>query len=353
MSVIGRVPMWFRLIVLVAVLGAVSGIVYLRYFYGNDAPPPLELSPTALLMVRPRRGAGTGGRSGSRRPMRSGQGGAARRIAVAAALGSLLAPLALVQGAGAATAVKAKAGAKCTKAGATGTAGTTALVCTKVGKTLVWKAKPAAASTTVAAAAAPRTTAAAASGASASPAPSAGIEGTYKSTTGSVAGYRVRELFVGGVAKVDAVGRSEAVTASVTLARAGSALVARNLTATVDMTQIKSDETRRDSRMRTQGLETDKFGTATFVGAGDVTLPDNAEKGEAVKVTITGKLTLHGVTRDVEIPADARLADGTLEVVGRLAIKMPDWGIEPPEIPDFVKADDDGQMEFKLVMKKA
>ena len=251
----------------------------------------------------------------------------------------------------AAKVVTVKVGAKCTKVGAAGTAGTTAVVCTKVGKALVWKTNAAAAAG--ATTAATSATAVAGAGSKSAPASSGGIEGTYKSTDGSVAGYRVRELFVGGLAKVDAVGRSEAVTASVTLARAGGSLVARGLTATVDMTQIKSDESRRDTRMRTNGLETDKFGTSSFTGAGDITLPAEAEKGQAIKVTIAGKMTLHGVTKDVEIAADARLADGTLEVVGRLPIKMPDFAIEPPEIPDFVKADDDGVLEFKLVMKKA
>ena len=343
MSLIARIPKWILIVVALGIAALAGALIYLRYFYGNDAPPPLELSPAALLVVRPRR---TRDRSGTKH-LPQWSAALAVMVAATASFGA--------GSAGAASkAVTVKVGAKCAKVGAAGTAGTTAAVCTKVGKALVWKAATASAAgaSPAAATAAGATTAAAAGGKSA-PAPTGGIEGTYRSTDGSVAGYRVRELFVGGLAKVDAVGRSEAVTASVTLARAGGSLVARGLTATVDMTQIKSDESRRDTRMRTNGLETDKFGTSSFTGAGDITLPAESEKGQAIKVTIAGKMTLHGVTKDVEIAADARLADGTLEVVGRLPIKMPDFAIEPPEIPDFVKADDDGVLEFKLVMKKA
>ena len=243
--------------------------------------------------------------------------------------------------------VKPKAGARCTKNGATAANGTALLVCARKGSARVWKLRvlPSGASPTSVAGASPVAVTAPAAAAS------TGIEGNWKSGPGSVAGYRVRELFVGGLVKVDAVGRSEGVTASVTIVRAGGNLVARNLQATVDMTRIASDESRRDSRMRTDGLETEKFPSATFSGA-DVAIPADAEQGNAVKIVLTGKLTLHGVTRSVEIPAEARAKGATMEVVGSLAIKMADWGIQPPEIADFVKADDDGVLEFKLVMKQ-
>ena len=126
----------------------------------------------------------------------------------------------------------------------------------------------------------------------------------------------------------------------------------QSVSATVDMTKIVSDESRRDGRMRTTGIETDKFPTATFVSSSAVSLDANSESGQPVKAAVAGKLTLHGVTRDVQIPVDAQLRSGTLEIVGRLAINLKDYAIEPPEIADFVKADDDGAFEFKLVLKK-
>ena len=334
MSWINRTPRWLRILVVASVLAVLGAVVYLRYFYGADPPPPLSLSPAALVVT-------------ARRPKR-------RRSSSAAALGfaAMVALSAMAPSGPAAAATKAtakpKAGARCPRNGATAANGTVLLVCARKGSARVWKLRvvPTGASPTSSSGAAPVAVTAPA----ASPA-STGIEGNWKSGPGSVAGYRVRELFVGGLAKVDAVGRSEGVTASVTIVRAGGNLVARNLQATVDMTRIASDESRRDSRMRTDGLETEKFPSATFSG-GDVAIPADAEQGNAVKIVLTGKLTLHGVTRSVEIPAEARAKGGTREVVGSLAIKMPDWGIQPPEIADFVKADDDGVLEFKLVMKQ-
>ena len=330
-----RLLVIFVALLIVAVGGA---IVYLRYFYGDDAPPPFELSSVTI-----------GGAFGFRRfAIKRNQ----RRVA-AASLG-LAALLALAPGASAAKA-KPKAKGACTKAGSRATATSGVLRCTKVGKKLVWVVDAATTSTTpgLAGAAAGGTTKASTRASSPAVASTNGPEGLWKTSAGSAAGYRVRELFVGGIAKVDAVGRTEAVSGTVKLVRTGSALTAQEVNVKVDTTKITSDESRRDGRMRTTGLETEKFPTAAFVASGPITLPDQAEKGEAVKLNLPGKLTLHGVTRDVEFDTEARLRSGVLEVVGRLGIKLPDYGIEPPEIVDFVKADDDGTIEFKLVLAKA
>ncbi len=327
-----------RILLALVVLGlaAAAGLlIYLRYFYGDDAPPPFELSSVALLLPQRRR-------SGSMRST------ARRALAVASVAAVSLVGATTSSNAATKTAKAPKVGASCTKVGATSTSGTTKLTCTVVAKKKRWAATKATVSTPTSAAATASTPTTTSAGA----APSAGIEGTYAIGSGSAAGYRVRELFVGGLAKVDAVGRSEAVTGTVVLGRNGSTLQLQSVNATVDMTKLVSDESRRDGRMRTTGIETDKFPTATFVSSAVVPLDADSESGKPVKATVAGKLTLHGVTRDVQIPVDAQLRSGTLEIVGRLAINLKDYAIDPPEIADFVKADDDGAFEFKLVLKK-
>lgn len=322
-------------------LGAASaagGIIYLRYFYGKDAPPPFELSSFALLLPIRRPSA----RHDERRSHQLLQH-VALAVAIAGSLG--------LGGAASGASKAPAAGASCTKVGATAAAGSTQLRCTLSAKKKRWTVVVSQATTTLTTtvkAGAPAPTSA---GSGETPAATA-IEGTYRIGPGSAAGYRVRELFVGGLAKTDAVGRSQAVAGTVVLGRNGSALQVSSVTATVDMTRLVSDESRRDSRMRTTGIETDKFPTATFVSSSAVPLDADSEAAKPVKATFPGKLTLHGVTRDVQIPVDAQLRSGTLEIVGRLAINMKDYAIEAPEIADFVKADDDGSFEFKLVLKK-
>ena len=315
-----------------AVVSAVGAILYLRYFYGKDAPPPFELSSVAVFV--PRR---------QRQRRRSVLGAAAVLSVIVAA------PVLASTPAGAANKTPV-VGTACTKVGSTVTTGGKALSCRLVAKKKRWIAAPSAATATV------TTTSAAVVPITPEPATTptgTGIEGIYKVGTGSAAGYRVREIFVGGLAKVDAVGRSEAVTGSVVLVRSGKNLQVQSVTAVIDTTKLKSDETRRDDQMRSIGLETNKFPSATFSSLTPVALEASAETGQPVAVTVPGKLTLHGVTRDVQVGIDAQLRSGTMEVVGRISIVMKDYGIDPPEIADFVKADADGMLEFKLVLKKA
>ncbi len=87
---------------------------------------------------------------------------------------------------------------------------------------------------------------------------------------------------------------------------------------TVDTTTIVSDEDRRDNRMRSEGLQTDPFPTATFTITEPVDVPAAAADGEAVELTLVGDLELHGVTRSVSIPATAQLIDGQIQVAGTI-----------------------------------
>ncbi len=98
-------------------------------------------------------------------------------------------------------------------------------------------------------------------------------------------------------ASSDAVGRTSAVTGSVTLKRQGEKIVASDARFTADLTQLQSDESRRDNRMRTIGIETDRFPSATFVSAPPIELPSTALSGALTKVQAPGDLTIHGVTK--------------------------------------------------------
>ena len=58
------------------------------------------------------------------------------------------------------------------------------------------------------------------------------------------------------------------------------------------------------------------FSTATFTLTQPVDVPAAALAGTATDVTLVGDLTLHGVTKSVEIPAQAQLVDGQIQVAG-------------------------------------
>ena len=176
--------------------------------------------------------------------------------------------------------------------------------------------------------------------------------GRWAAAAGSEAGYRVREKLSRLPAKSDAVGRTTAVSGGMTVAASGDHLVARDLRVEVDVSKLQSDESRRDNRIRTDGLETDRFPTATFVSTGEVVAPTDATSGSAFKVDVTGDLTLHGVTRRVTIPVEARLDGTSLQVVGSYQFPMAMFDIDPPNVGGVVTVDPDATLEFKIVMTK-
>jgi polyisoprenoid-binding protein YceI len=186
-------------------------------------------------------------------------------------------------------------------------------------------------------------------GASAAPAStfSGSVAGTWTVAADSVAGYRVREQLANLPAQSDAVGRTSQITGSITLETSGSTTTLTAGTLTVDTTSIASDKTQRDNRLKTEGLQTDQFPTATFTLTKSVEVPAAALAGTASNVTLTGDLTLHGVTKSVEIPAQAQLVNGTIQVAGSISFPLSDYSITAPNIGGvIVSIADTGTLEF-------
>ena len=106
--------------------------------------------------------------------------------------------------------------------------------------------------------------------------------------------------------------------------------------------------------MRTEGLQTDRFPTASFTITSTIDIPAAALAGAAADVTLVGDLTLHGVTRAIEIPAQARLVDGQIQVAGSLRFALSDFEIVAPNVGGFiVSIADQGALEFSIVFAKA
>ena len=175
-----------------------------------------------------------------------------------------------------------------------------------------------------------------------------GSIGSFDDFSGSFVGYRVQEELV-GVGAATAVGRTPDVTGSLTLD--GTAITEASFEA--DLTTLQSDSGMRDGQLGRQGLETDTYPTATFVLAEPIELGSVPAEGETVEATAIGDLTLHGVGQRVEIPVEARLADGIVTVVGSLPIAFNDHGMTAPGSMRVLSIDENGTMEFQLHFTQA
>jgi polyisoprenoid-binding protein YceI len=176
--------------------------------------------------------------------------------------------------------------------------------------------------------------------------------GTWSVTAGSQAGYRVREQLASLSAPSDAVGRTSAVTGTLTLAQTASGYTVTAASVTVDVSKLSSDRPMRDQRIHSQGLQSDRYPTATFQLATPIALPADAAAGQTIHVSATGALTLHGVTKSVTIPIDARLTDSKIELVGSITFPFSQFGMTPPSIGGFVTVQDNATMEFQVVAQQ-
>ena len=165
--------------------------------------------------------------------------------------------------------------------------------------------------------------------------------------SGSWAGYRVQEQLV-GVGGSTAVGRTPDISGTITLA--GTQLTDANLT--VDLTTLVSDQSMRDGQLARQGVETDQFPNATFVLTAPIELGHVPTQGEEVSVTATGDLTIHGVTKNVEIPLKATLTQDVIGVSGSFTFTWEDFGMEQPSSQRVVSLADDVTLEFQIFLRK-
>ena len=162
----------------------------------------------------------------------------------------------------------------------------------------------------------------------------------------SFAGYRVREELA-TIGATTAAGRTSAISAA--LEFDGSAITAVDVE--VDMTQLQSDQSRRDGALRQQAIETNTYPTASFVLTKPIPLDAVPAEGETISVTAFGDLTLHGVTRQVEIPLEGQLTDGLVVVIASIEIVFADYDIEKPRAGIVISVEDRGIMEFQLVFE--
>lgn len=161
-------------------------------------------------------------------------------------------------------------------------------------------------------------------------------------------GYRVDEVFAAGAVNKTAVGRTPGVTGKVVVA--GTTISEASFEA--DMTGLKSDEARRDSQIKVRGIESTKFPKATFVLSSPIDLGGAPKIGAELPVKASGKLTLHGVTKEVTLDLKARWSGDRIDVAGKTDILMANYAIEPPTIPAIVTVENKGVLELQLTLTR-
>ena len=196
-----------------------------------------------------------------------------------------------------------------------------------------------------------------AASASASVSPNVAGSSTWTVAAGSLAGYRVHEQFAGQSASHEAVARTGAVSGQVTITQNGSIYEMTGAKITVQLSALASVDsvagynvTNRD-RIVQEALDVGSFPSAVFE-AQTTTLPAGVETGQTVTVSVPGKLTVHGVTRDVTASLQLRVTGDVAQIAGSIATNMTDFGVSPPRAP-FVTVQPGTTIEVSLNLAKS
>ncbi len=161
---------------------------------------------------------------------------------------------------------------------------------------------------------------------------------------GTFIGYRIAEELQ-GVGATTAVGRSPSVEGEVVFA----GLIVSSVVVEGDLTDLESDDGRRDARVRSQ-LGPDA--TATFELSRPIELPEVPPVSEVIELTAIGELTLLDVTREVEVALQAAVTETGLLITGSTLVALSDYDVEVPSAPIVLSASDDATLEWQLFLVK-
>jgi hypothetical protein len=145
-----------------------------------------------------------------------------------------------------------------------------------------------------------------------------------------VATYTVPETLRG--LEVEAVGRSEALT--------GSVSTDGSFTFELDLTTFVSDQSRRDGRVSSM-FSADPI--AVFTSA-DFAWPEGQD-GTPITFDVTGTMTMNSTERALTWQVEARKDGNTISVTGETDITLTEFGIEPPSIAGVVDVKDEAHLE--------
>ncbi len=120
----------------------------------------------------------------------------------------------------------------------------------------------------------------------------------------------------------------------------------------VDLTGLKTDQSRRDKWIQENGPTFLKYPTATFVAREIRQAPPSYQEGQEVSFQLAGDLTIHDITHPAVFDVTAKLEKDTLTGVATTQIKMSDFGIDPPSFAQTLTVGDDVLIKAEIVAKK-
>jgi polyisoprenoid-binding protein YceI len=125
------------------------------------------------------------------------------------------------------------------------------------------------------------------------------------------------------------------------------------VTLVIDAASYQSGNASRDQHVKENALEVEKFPTVTFHGDGFATVDKQGERSATVR--LVGKLTVHGVTKDIVLPVAVRIDEhGRLMADGAYTLAFEEYDVQrPTNILGLITTGDTARIVFHVVADPA
>jgi polyisoprenoid-binding protein YceI len=166
------------------------------------------------------------------------------------------------------------------------------------------------------------------------------------------ASYQVQEKFLNRDLPNMAVGKTNAISGELQVSLDGkpSGKVTK---IAVDLRTLTSDQSRRDNRIRSQWLESDKYPFAEFTSTDAQGIPESYTEGQEVSFTLTGDMKIREVTKPVTFDVKGKLQGDTITGSATSKILMKDFGFDPPSVAGMLTVDDGVTLTINFTAKEA
>jgi polyisoprenoid-binding protein YceI len=185
-------------------------------------------------------------------------------------------------------------------------------------------------------------------------APAGGLQRFVIAPGESAVSYRVNELFINFLNRTNspnvAIGTTRVVNGWILLDRT-KPRNSRIGPITVDISQFQSEYALRDTVIRNLFLQSSRYPIAEFTTKSIEGLPDAYGEGRDLALQIRGDLKIRDTTRPTTFAATIKLDGTTLIGQATTQIRMTDFGFDPPQFTNILRAENDVALEMRLVAR--
>lgn len=119
----------------------------------------------------------------------------------------------------------------------------------------------------------------------------------------------------------------------------------------IDPSSVNTGNGWRDGVLREEYFEVERYPEIRFRMTELKSSNGSSNAPEMSDLVLKGLLTLHGITREVTVPAKAARKDQQVTVDGEAAVRMSDFKMSLPEWGLFLRSYDDVKVKFHVVLE--